>query len=54
MKGHKGYTGKILRIDLSTGSIKELETDLYSSRFIGGRGIAAKVHLDEVPTDTDA
>ncbi|MBT3311890.1 MAG: hypothetical protein HN737_00770 [Desulfobacterales bacterium] len=54
MRGYKGYTGKVLRVDLSTGSFVELETDLYSNRFIGGRGIAAKVHFDEVSIDTDA
>jgi len=43
-----GYAGKILRIDLSSESITEASTIDYSDRFIGGRGIAAKIYWDEV------
>jgi aldehyde:ferredoxin oxidoreductase len=42
-----GYAGRILRIDLSRGTVTELETDGYSGRFLGGRGIAAKIYWDE-------
>ena len=38
-----GYAGKILKVDLSDGNISTLETSVYSDRFIGGRGIAAKL-----------
>ena len=42
-----GYAGKILRIDLSSGSTTEVSTLDYVS-FLGGRGIAAKIYWDEV------
>ena len=48
------YTGKILRVDLSTGKSAELPTAAYSDRFLGGRGIAAKIYWDEVPPHAKA
>ena len=41
-----GYAGNILKVDLSSGNISTLETSDYSDRFIGGRGIAAKLYWD--------
>jgi len=49
-----GYAGKILRVDLSAGHISTFSTGDYAPSFIGGRGVAAKIHWDEVPADTDA
>ncbi|MFO8011632.1 MAG: aldehyde ferredoxin oxidoreductase N-terminal domain-containing protein [Dehalococcoidia bacterium] len=49
-----GYAGKILRVNLSTGQTSEMPTSDYSDRFLGGRGIAAKVYWDEVPPEADA
>jgi aldehyde:ferredoxin oxidoreductase len=49
-----GYTGKILKVALPQGSISELRTSDYADRFIGGRGIAAKIYWDEVPPETKA
>lgn len=46
-----GYTGKILRVDLSSDKITWVPTLYYADRFIGGRGIAAKIYWDEVPPD---
>ncbi len=43
-----GYAGKILRADLSSGTISTLSTGDYADRFLGGRGIAAKIYWDEV------
>lgn len=43
------YTNKILRIDLSSGKINTIPTGDYSEKFLGGRGIAAKIYWDEVP-----
>jgi aldehyde:ferredoxin oxidoreductase len=45
-----GYTGRVLRIDLSKGKIRVLE-DKYQNeyeRFIGGSGLAARILFDEV------
>ncbi|MFC2000647.1 aldehyde ferredoxin oxidoreductase N-terminal domain-containing protein [Chloroflexota bacterium] len=48
-----GYAGKILWLDLSSGNIAEASTLDYGS-FLGGRGIAAKIHWDEVSPDVGA
>lgn len=49
-----GYAGKILRVDLSSGSISLMSTMDYAERFLGGRGIAAKIYWDEVPPEVKA
>ena len=49
-----GYAGKILRVDLSSGRVDRISTIDYSDRFLGGRGIAAKVCWDEVPPEVGA
>ncbi len=49
-----GYAGNILKIDLSNGNTVRLDTALYSDRFIGGRGVAAKLYWDLVPPETKA
>lgn len=43
-----GYTGKIVRIDLTTGGISPLSTFDYVPKYIGGRGICHKIFWDEV------
>ncbi len=43
-----GYAGKILRADLSLKQISTVPTADYSDKFIGGRGIAAKIYWDEM------
>ncbi len=49
-----GYTGKILRVDL-TGERVTVEPLDYGEarRFIGGRGLAAKILFDELPSGTE-
>jgi aldehyde:ferredoxin oxidoreductase len=47
-----GYGGKILIVDLSSGNISSIPTSDYSSRFLGGRGIAARIYWDEVSPAT--
>lgn len=49
-----GWTGKILKIDLTTGSTSIIPTMDYAERFIGGRGINAKLYFDEVPANISA
>ena len=51
---HFGYAGNILSIDLSSGKTEVRPTADYAERFVGGRGIAAKVCWDEVPPEIDA
>jgi aldehyde:ferredoxin oxidoreductase len=50
----KGYTGKVLRVDLTKKrfSTEPLREDAAKS-FIGGRGLGAKYLFDEVPAGTD-
>jgi len=48
-----GYAGSILKLDLSSGECRQVHTRDYQA-FLGGRGIAAKLHWDEVPADADA
>jgi aldehyde:ferredoxin oxidoreductase len=52
--GEFGYAGKILRVDLSSGSISSIPTADYAAKFIGGRGIAARIYWDEVPPNIKA
>jgi aldehyde:ferredoxin oxidoreductase len=49
-----GYAGEILKIDLSGGKITKLATAEYADRFLGGRGIAARIYWDMVPTRAQA
>lgn len=42
------WTGKILRINLTTKKIEVDNTTRYTDKFIGGRGIAAKIFWDEI------
>ena len=49
-----GYTGKILRINLSDGKIDYLDTSGYAERFLGGRGMAAKIFWDETSPEMKA
>ncbi len=47
-----GWTGTILRVNLTTGEITTQSTDPYKS-YIGGMGLANKIIYDEVPAGTD-
>ncbi len=54
MTDQYGYAGKILRIDMSSGAVNHMPTMDYANRFLGGRGIAAKIYWDEVPPEVKA
>jgi aldehyde:ferredoxin oxidoreductase len=49
-----GYAGEILKIDLSNGSTARLPSAQYTDRFLGGRGLAAKIYWDMVPVQAKA
>jgi len=49
-----GWCGKILEINLGNRKIKTLETKVYASRFLGGRGIATKIYADKIKPSTKA
>ncbi|MDO8793923.1 MAG: aldehyde ferredoxin oxidoreductase N-terminal domain-containing protein, partial [Vicinamibacterales bacterium] len=48
------YAGKILRVDLSSRAVTTTPTKDYSDRFVGGRGMAAKLYWDLVPPGAQA
>ena len=49
-----GYAGKILIIDLTTRKTSTLDTSEYTDRYLGGRGIAAKIYWDFISSKTKA
>ena len=49
-----GWCGKILRVDLNHSKITDLDTMDYADRFLGGRGVAARIYWDEVGPDVGA
>jgi len=44
-----GWAGKILRVDLSTGKIWTEPSIEYGQKYMGGRGLAARIAWDEIP-----
>ena len=48
-----GWTGKILRVNLTTGETSTLSTEPYKKLYIGGMGLANKIMFDEVAPGTD-
>ncbi len=54
MAEYKGYTGKILMVDLTTQEITTLNTFDYAPDYLGGVGLCAKIHWDMVGPDTEA
>jgi aldehyde:ferredoxin oxidoreductase len=47
-----GFAGRLLKVDLSTNSIKEEKLDLPLAKVLmGSVGIAAKIMLDDVGVD---
>ncbi|MBM3582060.1 MAG: aldehyde ferredoxin oxidoreductase, partial [Alphaproteobacteria bacterium] len=47
-KGLYGYTGRLLKVDLTSGKIDTFGTEPYIDKFLGGRGMMAKIHWDMV------
>ena len=43
-----GWCGKILKVDLSSEVITEIDTRPYADRFLGGRGIATRLYWENV------
>ncbi len=50
----KGYAGKILRVNLDDGAIEEQAiTEAFARRYVGGRGLAARILYEEIEADVD-
>ena len=49
-----GFVGRLARVDLSKGEVREeeIEEGIFK-RFLGGRGLAAKILLEELSPDVD-
>ena len=51
---HKGYMGKILQVDLTTGDIREEALpDAVYEKYLGGMGLGAYVLYREIPEDAN-
>jgi len=49
-----GFLGKLLRVDLTNGVIKEEPvSESLVKKYIGGRGLGTKIYADEVAKDVD-
>ncbi len=49
-----GWTGKILDVDLTSGSITHRDTMRYARDYLGGRALASRIAWDEIPPGADA
>jgi aldehyde:ferredoxin oxidoreductase len=49
-----GYAGQILKVNLSDNSFTFVPTSDYSERFLGGKGFAARLYWEMVPSFTSA
>jgi aldehyde:ferredoxin oxidoreductase len=54
MKKLFGWTGKIARVNLTTGKVDTIATAEYTSRFIGGRGLASRLYWETVAPESGA
>jgi len=51
---YKGYKGQILTVDLSSGKIDKRSLDeKILEKYIGGRGLAARILYDEIKPNAD-
>lgn len=48
MADDNGYAGRLLRVDLSSGTTSSVPTSDYAAEYLGGRGIATRIYWDEV------
>ena len=49
-----GYVGKLLRVDLSSGQVREEKLDLHlAKKYLGGRGLGTKIYMDETGPHAD-
>ncbi len=49
-----GYAGKIARVDLTTGAVSHLPTEIYARSYLGGQGLATRIYWEEVPPECGA
>jgi len=49
-----GYAGEIIKINLTNGNLTKLSTCNYAEKYLGGRGMAARIFWEMVPPRTKA
>lgn len=49
-----GWMGKILHVDLSDSKIREIETQPYAEKYLGGRGLASRLYREKVTPEVKA
>jgi aldehyde:ferredoxin oxidoreductase len=49
-----GWTGQILRADLSSGDLSVVDTRKYSDKYIGGKGLMHRLAWEEIPRGVGA
>jgi len=49
-----GWTGEILEVDLTAGTVGTRDTMTYAREYIGGRAMASRIAWDEIPAGVDA
>ncbi len=49
-----GWTGKVLRVNLTDGKTSGIETDKYRDSYIGGRGIASRLYWENPSSGVSA
>jgi len=54
MKGCYGWMGKFLRVDLGRGTVDIDDTLRHVDEYVGGRGLAARIAVDEIAPGTSA
>jgi aldehyde:ferredoxin oxidoreductase len=49
-----GWTGRILRVDLSGSRISQIDTQPYAEKYLGGRGVASRLYWEKVTPEVGA
>jgi aldehyde:ferredoxin oxidoreductase len=49
-----GWVGKILRVDLTKGEIETIPTNKFVPKYLGGRGLAARIYWEEIDPEVKA
>jgi aldehyde:ferredoxin oxidoreductase len=49
-----GYAGEVLNVNLTSGKVYRFPTEDYTDRFLGGKGLAARLYWELVPEKTGA
>jgi aldehyde:ferredoxin oxidoreductase len=48
-----GYAGNILKIDISDGKAEKQPSKMYTDKYMGGHGLAARLYWEMAPPEVD-